>query len=273
MNRILLIATLICGNAIAAKDISIQDRILRLEQLTAGNQNKAEIVFELEKLQQQIDELRGSIEEFDYKIKNLTEKQQLLYTDIDSRLGTLENAKQQPENTNQDQVVESSHPTIPEIESTTQKEEPAQENNTQVLEPPVESQIVEDSIEIEQNDYDVAFSHLRAGRFNESARQFETFMQNHPNSKLTDNAFYWLGESYYVQRQYPQALSAFQELVNKYPQSRKLSDAMLKVGYTYFELDDIANAEKHLQNVIKSFPNTSVARLAKNRLGQIQRGN
>jgi tol-pal system protein YbgF len=128
------------------------------------------------------------------------------------------------------------------------------------------------NLEAAQNDYDVAFSHLRAGRFNESARLFETFIQMYPEHDLIDNAYYWLGESFYVKREYPQALSAFQTLVMQFPQSRKVADSKLKIGYTYFELGDLDNANKHLGDVVKSFPNTSVSRLAQNRLNQLKRG-
>ena len=72
-----------------------------------------------------------------------------------------------------------------------------------------------------QEDYDSAFAHLRAGRFLESARAFEDFIQSYPQNELTDNAYYWLGESYYVKRQYPQALAAFQSLTTKFPDSSK----------------------------------------------------
>ena len=44
-----------------------------------------------------------------------------------------------------------------------------------------------------------------------------------------DNAQYWLGEAYYVNHDYTNALAAFQRVVDKYPQSRKVPDALLKV--------------------------------------------
>jgi TolA-binding protein len=82
-----------------------------------------------------------------------------------------------------------------------------------------------------------------------------------------------LGESYYVKRQYPQALAAFQSLTVKFPDSSKASDSWLKIGYSYYEMDDLAKAETNLQKVVDSYPNTSIARLAKNRLLQLRRDN
>jgi len=122
-----------------------------------------------------------------------------------------------------------------------------------------------------QDEYDIAFAHLRAGRFLESARAFENFIQKYPDSELVDNAYYWLGESYYVKRQYPQALAAFQSLTRKFPNSNKAPDSWLKIGYSYYEMDDLVKAEENLKKVINNYPNSSVARLANNRLRQIQR--
>ena len=59
---------------------------------------------------------------------------------------------------------------------------------------------------------------------------------SYPDSPLADNAQYWLGEAYYVNKSFPEALAAFQRVVDKYPQSRKLPDAMLKIGYCDYEL-------------------------------------
>ena len=123
---------------------------------------------------------------------------------------------------------------------------------------------------IEQQ-YQAAFNQLKAGRFNESARLFEDFIQQHPNHELTDNSYYWLGESYYVTRNYPLALSAFQTLETQFPLSSKLSDALLKIGYTYHELEDYQQAEMALNKVVSSFPNESVSRLAQNRLNLLRR--
>jgi tol-pal system protein YbgF len=265
MKKFILIGLLsISSVAFTAKDISIQDRIYKLEQMMAGSENGADLVIELQKIQQHVAELQGRIEEQQYQIKTITEKQKLLYIDIDSRLTELESkgsttsSNSKIDTTKQNSELASESKTTPDSNSTLESQ------------PIVESP--SNNIEAAQNDYDVAFSHLRAGRFNESARLFESFIQMYPENDLIDNAYYWLGESFYVKRQYPQALSAFQTLVKQYPQSRKTSDSILKIGYTYYELGDIDNANKNLLEVVKNFPNTSVSRLAQNRLNQIKRG-
>ena len=54
--------------------------------------------------------------------------------------------------------------------------------------------------------YDEAFQALKELRYADAAESFQSFMDQYPNSDLADNAQYWLGESYYVTRNYEIAL-------------------------------------------------------------------
>ena len=67
---------------------------------------------------------------------------------------------------------------------------------------------------------------------------------------MADNAQYWLGEAYYVNKSFPEALVAFQRVVDNYPQSRKLPDALLKIGYCNYELKDYSAARAALSQVV-----------------------
>ena len=68
---------------------------------------------------------------------------------------------------------------------------------------------------------------LKDGRYAESARRFQQFIQQYPTNDLTPNAYYWLGESYYVTQNYKIALQSFQTLLQRYPESQKAPDALL----------------------------------------------
>lgn len=281
------------AQAVNAQKMSIQDRLLKLEQQanTQSNNNVADLVIQVQQLQAQIAQLQGTIEEQNFQINEMKERQKVLYVDVDSRLAELEQGKlASTTNNNNDLVVDSN----PENNMATN-----QNNNTVTLAPPVLGQAgverpeIRESVDAQlstnslnqasinatttQSDpaidqaYQAAFSQLKAGRFNESARMFEDFIEAHPNHDLTDNSYYWLGESYYVTRNYPLALAAFQSLEQKYPLSSKLADSLLKIGYTYHELEDFQQAQQALNKVVESFPNESVARLAQNRLNLLRR--
>jgi len=266
-NTIILLTLLIAVTAQARrpKEPTIQQRLATLEQKykqESGNKNNiSDFVLQIESLQQQIAKLEGVIEEQNHQIKTLKEKQKLWYIDMDSRLSALESGTGTTNFTGNTTTQETQNAlTNTRIENTNIAVATTNQNTNQT-----------EQLPNMQNDYDVAFAHLRGGRYLESARGFEAFIQNHPQNELTDNAYYWLGESYYVKRQYPQALAAFQSLTSKFPASEKVADSWLKIGYCYFEMDDLNKAEKTLDEVILKYPNTSIARLAKNRIRQIKR--
>ena len=111
-----------------------------------------------------------------------------------------------------------------------------------------------------------AFAALKDGRYAESARRFQAFLDQYPSSGLASNAYYWLGESYYVTQNYKIALQSFQTLLQRYPESQKAPDALLKVGYSQYELKQWDQAEATLNQVVETYPDTTVAHLAQGRL-------
>jgi tol-pal system protein YbgF len=92
------------------------------------------------------------------------------------------------------------------------------------------------------------------------------FLLTFPDSELADNAQYWLGEAYYVNKSYPEAQAAFQRVVDKYPGSRKRPDALLKIGYCRYELQQWTPARQILTQVATQFADTQAGHLAQQRL-------
>ena len=114
--------------------------------------------------------------------------------------------------------------------------------------------------------YQAAFNLLKDGKYDKAIDAFQKFLLDFPASTLADNAQYWLGEAYYVNRAYPDAESAFQRVVEKYPQSRKLPDALLKIGYCRYELKQWDSAKTVLTQLVSQYPDTPAGRLAQQRL-------
>lgn len=268
--------------SVNAQKMSIQERLTKLEQQAGGGANVADLVIQIQQLQSQIAQLQGQLEQQAHEIDQLKERQKVLYVDMDSRLTQVEKAtvgvEAKPNELTIDSAIDESQTRLE-----NQQSSQAQVNEVEVR-PPIDAELTTETISNEdisarqdtidpqaQTRYQQAFNQLKQGRFAESARAFEDFIQDYPNHELTDNAYYWLGESYYVTRQYPLALAAFQNLEQQFPLSAKLPDALLKIGYTYHELEDYSQAQTALIKVIDSFPNDSVSRLAQNRLNLLKR--
>lgn len=122
----------------------------------------------------------------------------------------------------------------------------------------------------EQADFDAALAEWREGRYLEAITAWQGFLDAHPNSKRASDAQYWLGEAYYINRDYHSAKEAFINLGLNDPQSARLPDALLKLGYIYGELGDIARAREVLQKLMHVYPDTQAARLAERRLQSLR---
>ena len=87
--------------------------------------------------------------------------------------------------------------------------------------------------------YDYAYDVLKqavqqGGEYDEARRAFDAFIESHPDHELTDNAFYWLGETYYVVKDYASASHHFALGLQRFPDGNKAPDIMLKLGMSLY---------------------------------------
>lgn len=246
--------------------LSLADRVAQLEQ-RAQNKDQSGIgmVNQMQQLQAQVQQLQGRIEELQHQLQVLGDKNKAQYGDLDSRLGRLEGGAgaaaasgNNPSAASRNAVT----PPTPPATDTAASKAPAAAaapGSTATADPAAV-----------QAAYDVAFKSMRAGNYVEASREFRSFTQQYPDQALTPNAWYWLGESYYVTTNYSVALTSFQQLLSKFPQSEKAPDALLKVGYSQLELKQFDAAKATLTEVTAKYPGSKVASLAKERLQRLQ---
>ncbi|HET7779083.1 MAG TPA: tol-pal system protein YbgF [Rudaea sp.] len=264
-----------------AQRMSLAERVTKLEQDQAGQngaQANIDLVNQINALQSQVQTLQGQIEELRHQVDETKSRNKEQYIDLDSRLARLEGrggpapaaAGAAGGNNGQLQdITLGATPAAPPPGAAVAPRAPAGAPPPNVAPPPAAA--AADAAPTanagdEKADYDQAFSALKDGRYAESARRFQAFIGQYPNSELTPNSYYWLGESYYVTQNYPISLDTFQKLLAQYPNSQKAPDALLKVGYCEYEMKKWDQAEATLNQVVQKYPDTTVARLAQGRL-------
>lgn len=114
--------------------------------------------------------------------------------------------------------------------------------------------------------YQEAYQAFQAGNLDEAKERFAAFLREYPDTPLSDNAQFWIGEISFKKHQYEAAILAYEEVIKKYPNSNKLPDAILKQGLAFLELGDRIDARIVLENLVKKYPNTEQAKIAKNKL-------
>lgn len=114
--------------------------------------------------------------------------------------------------------------------------------------------------------YDAAYQDLTRGNHGLAIMGFQEVLAKFPDSELADNAQYWIGESYYAQKDYKQAMKEFAKAVDTYPKGDKVPAAMLKAAMCQQQLGDKKGAKQTLQKLISNYPNSEEARLANSKM-------
>jgi tol-pal system protein YbgF len=80
------------------------------------------------------------------------------------------------------------------------------------------------------------------------------FIDDHPKNDLTGNAYYWLGETHYVRKNYQDAAFTFAEGFQKFPKGTKAPDSLLKLGMALAQLDKVKEACTAYARLLSNFP-------------------
>ncbi len=120
-----------------------------------------------------------------------------------------------------------------------------------------------------REEYQLAFELLKDENYETARDSFIEFIRLYQDSDFVDDAKYWLGETYYAQRFFTQALKEFEEVLTKFPNSGKIPEALLKKGFCYFELGEVEKSRQLLKSVVNQYPDSSVSRLAVQKLKMI----
>lgn len=229
---------------------SLAERVSALEQKSASQtqtagQANVELLNRSVQMQDEIRTLRASIEQLQNELEQARQRNREQYIDMDSRVSALE------------QGGTAAKPAI-----TT-----AAAPSAAAVKPAAAASAGENA------EYQTAYQRLiKQGDAAGSAQLFQTFLQRYPDSALAPNAWYWLGESYYINREFALALKSFELLAQRFEASGKTPDAALKAAYCQIELGQTAKGRQQLEQVIVRYPNHPVAELARSRLRGLSLG-
>ena len=207
-----------------------------VDSQVSGAGQLSELFYRIQVLQQDLKDLRGTMEEQSYLIKRLERSQKEQYLDLDNRLVQLGGAD------------------LESRAAQTEDKESSEEVTTLLNEVP--------EFDNEREAYQYAFDLMRNRQYQESLAGFEEIIVAFPNGQYTPNAFYWIGELYLAQGDNEKSRQSFIQVISLYPDHQKVPDAMYKLGVVYFALGDNQSALRYLGQVQQEYPNSSAAGLA-----------
>jgi tol-pal system protein YbgF len=116
-----------------------------------------------------------------------------------------------------------------------------------------------------QDEYKIGLRAFQAQQFDNAIQQFRSFQRKYPNSEMADDAQYWIGESYFNQRDYNRAILEFNDVL-KYRKGDRVPAALLRQAQAFLEIGDKTDARLILQKLLNDHPNSEQAQEAKARL-------
>ncbi|WP_301102226.1 tol-pal system protein YbgF [Propionivibrio sp.] len=209
------------------KELSIQTD----ERLDTLSKAQFELVNQIQALREENARLRGQLETLSYELESAKKRQQDFYIDLDGRL---------------------------------------RKQETQLL-PTEESKPADTALPLsdpatETREYEAALNLFKGNKIKEAAVAFETFARAHPDSSLTPNAQYWLGNAHYALHDCKKAIDAHRVVVSRWPQHPKAPDSLINIATCQQELGDAKGVKSTLETVLIKYPDSPAAATAKQRL-------
>ena len=102
--------------------------------------------------------------------------------------------------------------------------------------------------------YKYAYDMLVRENYTEAESSFKAFIGEHPDDPLASNAYYWLGETYYVQKNYQLAAVSFAKGFQRFPKGNKALDQLFKLALTFISLGKNEDACATFSKLEAEFP-------------------
>src|SRR5215472_12804538 len=113
---------------------------------------------------------------------------------------------------------------------------------------------------------------IQSGKYDLARSEFQDYLKYYGKTDLASNAQFYIGEIYYRQKKYQEAISEYDKVINNYPKSFKLAPARLHRATAMLQLGQKASAIRELREIIKLFPGSEEDRYARAQLKELGAG-
>ena len=108
-----------------------------------------------------------------------------------------------------------------------------------------------------KEEFDVAYGYFRQKQYETAEKSFAAFIQKNPKSKLTADATYYLGESFYQRSRPREAAEQYLKISTQYANSQRAPDAMLRRGQSLHALGAKEQACATFAEIPRKYPNAA----------------
>lgn len=133
--------------------------------------------------------------------------------------------------------------------------------------PPIAAEKKKLKVEAAKGHYQEAYQLYKDNAYRQAIEKFRTFLKEYPDSKLAGNARFWLGECYYQQERYEEAILEYEKVIREH-KGPKAPAALLKEGLAFQRLGETATAKLLMEKLIAEYPKSEQAEAARSKLRQ-----
>jgi tol-pal system protein YbgF len=117
--------------------------------------------------------------------------------------------------------------------------------------------------------YNSGLSYYNGGQYDLAIQAFQDYLHYYGETDRASNAQFYIGDSYYIQKNYRNAITEYDKCIERYPQGNKAPAAQLKKGFALLELGEKSAGVRELRSLIGQYANSHEAELARQRLKKL----
>ncbi len=264
---------------------------------------QAELLYQLDLLQQEVQNLRGQLEQYANDITRMRQEGDARYRGLDERMTGMEKNigelgsrpavqaapaidpqmfLENPELLNDPKVLDAldklaqppaaaavteAPAVIPDVAPAAVAAASGDSAATDVATPPPSTIVQAQAVPLPDNEkeaYEFSRELIKRREFSVAAATLQSFISKFPGGEYEGHAWYWLGEVYMVIPDAQAAKAAFNHLLSNFPLHPKEADATYKLAVVHDQLGDPVQARSYFERVIAQYEGTSAASLASN---------
>jgi tol-pal system protein YbgF len=221
---------------------------------TPSNDVMVTLYNQVQALQQEVQTLRGVLEEQGYQLKRLQTESRDRYLDVDRRLSMMSPTVQPPTMpapavTTPPPDLRDSSAAISDSSVVTQTPPPI---TTSAAKPEVVSKRDPDGSELYRRATKLL---LEEYKYQEAVEAYQNYVDMFPKGRYVANALYWIGEAYLlIPDSADKAIKAFERVISDYPKDQKAPGSMLKMGKAYKQKDESDKASEIWRRIKVLYP-------------------
>ena len=113
-----------------------------------------------------------------------------------------------------------------------------------------------------QRMFDTAWADYTTGQWALAIQGFEAYIETFPRSELADNAQFYIGQTYFADGRFEDAVIAFDQVRVNYPEGDAVPEASYKLGEALNRLGEADRAMAAFAVVVENYPGSTMAILA-----------